>query len=265
MSSIFVSELAIYPVKSMAQIVVNKSQVDNFGLHNDRRWMVVDAQGQFITQRQQPRMCLIKVELQSNSIILTAPQMPPLTVQLPIQKPAATVTIWQDQCLAIDCNDVTANWLTQFLAVECRLVYFHDDEVRQVDPTFAAPNDRTAFSDGFPILLISQASLDNLNDKLDVAVPMKRFRPNIVVTGCDAFDEDTWKLIRIGDLTLRVVKPCSRCVIPSIDTATGEKGPEPTATLLTFRKQDNKIYFGQNLIANSQGSLAVGDSVEILN
>jgi len=269
MSSIYLSELAIYPVKSLAQITLNQSHVDNFGLRHDRRWMIVDQQGHFITQRQHSRMCLINVESKyENSeliaIVLTAPQMSSLKVELPKSKQSIKVTVWHDQCLALDCGSEAAKWLTEFLSVSCQLVYFAENEIRQVDQTYAQPNDRTAFSDGFPLLLISQASLDDLNSKLETAIPMKRFRPNLVVSGCAAFDEDNWKLIRIGELVIRVVKPCSRCVIPSIDTNTGERGKEPTRTLLTYRKQDNKLFFGQNLIANSPGFLSIGDTVEIL-
>ncbi len=214
-------------------------------------------------------MCLINVELlfensQVFAIQLSAPQMPVITVDLLLCNTVTKVTVWLDHCNAIDCGSEVANWLSEFLSSPCRLVYFSDDEIRQVDQTFAQPNDRTAFSDGFPLLLISQASLDELNSRLDVAMPMKRFRPNLVVSGCQAFAEDSWKLLRIGEMLLRVVKPCSRCVIPNIDTNTGERGVEPTKTLLTFRKRDNKIYFGQNVIANSPGYFAVGDVVEVL-
>ncbi|MFV2059937.1 MAG: MOSC domain-containing protein [Gammaproteobacteria bacterium] len=274
MSLLKVSELALYPVKSCAQITVNATRVDNFGLQNDRRWMVVDQQGKYITQRQQSRMCLIQVELikteSSNSkhdysIRLTAPDMPALNVVIPGSPTSLKVKIWHDNCNAFDCGPEAAQWLSRFLMVPCQLVFFPENEIRQVDVNFADAGDRTAFSDGFPLLLISEASLDNLNSKLDVAIPMKRFRPNIVVTGCNPFDEDNWKMLRIGELLLRVVKPCSRCVIPSIDTETGERGNEPTKTLLTFRKHNTKIFFGQNVIASNPGNIAVGDTVEIIN
>lgn len=274
MSSIRVSELAIYPVKSLAQIQLKKSKIDNFGLQNDRRWMVVDQQGKFITQRQQSRMCLIQVELlesksldvdyQQAAIRLTAPQMPPVIVELPPSPKLIPVIVWHDTCNAIDCGVEVAQWLSEFLSIQCKLVFFPENEFRQVDLEYAKQGVRTAFSDGFPLLLISQASLDDLNSKLDVAVPMKRFRPNLVVNGCNAFDEDNWKRLRVGDLIFRVVKPCSRCVIPSIDTDTGERGSEPTKTLVSYRKKDNKIFFGQNIIADTPGFISVGDLVEII-
>jgi len=274
MSPLEVSELAIYPVKSCAQIPVKQAYVEDFGLSQDRRWMVVDHNGKFITQRQQPRMCLIQPKLITASlntpasyehdIIIEGPGMDALRVTMPSDKISRYVTVWRDQCHVVDCGDVVAQWLSQFLEVKCRMVYFPPDEFRQVDLAFAQAGERTAFSDGFPILLISQASLDDLNSRMDAPIPMLRFRPNLVVSGCDSFAEDNWRRIKIGGLILRVVKPCSRCVIPSIDTRSAVKGIEPLRTLLTYRKRENKIYFGQNVIAMGRGKLAVGMPVDIL-
>lgn len=259
-----VSELAIYPVKSFGQISLSKSIVDSFGLHNDRRWMVVDSDGQFVTQRQQSRMCLVQPKLLMDGILLEAPGYNSVSVPIPNTQHRTTVTVWKDRCQVIDAGDKAAHWLSAFLEIDCRLVYFPDDEIRQVDPTFAQSNDKTAFSDGFPILLVSQASLDDLNQRLDIPIPMARFRPNVVIQGCDAFAEDNWRRLRIGDLTLRVVKPCSRCVIPSIDFTTAERGPEPTRTLINYRKRDNNIFFGQNVIADGEGYIEVGMKVDVL-
>ena len=143
-------------------------------------------------------------------------------------------------------------------------MFFPQDEFRQCDPVYAKPGEKTAFSDGFPYLLISQASLDDLNQRLDTAVEMKRFRPNLVIAGSQAFEEDNWKKIRIGDVSFRLVKPCSRCIIPSIDPQSGVKSAEPLKTLSSYRKRDNKIFFGQNLIAEGSGILQTGMPVEVL-
>lgn len=263
MTELHVSELAIYPVKSLAPIAVQSASVQRFGLEHDRRWMVVDAGGKFLTQRQHPRMCLIQPVVQGGELRLLAKGMPDLAV------PCAggdrrPVTVWDDQCMALDCGDAAAAWLSRFLAIDCRLVYFPDDEVRAVDTNYARPGDRTAFSDGFPLLLISQASLDDLNSRLDSPVAMTRFRPNLVVRGCEAFAEDTWRALRIGDVSFRIVKPCSRCTIPGIDPATGERGAEPLRTLADYRRRGDKIYFGQNVIADGLGELRIGMSVEPL-
>lgn len=270
MPNITVSELAIYPVKSFAQIPLKKAYIDSFGLNHDRRWMVVDKHGKFVTQRQQPRMCLIKPELIQPELIeqgisITAPGMDALTITAPAAVKTREVTVWNDQCSAFDCGDAVAQWLSHFLSIECRLVFFPADEIRQVDLQFAQEGDRTAFSDGFPILLISQASLDDLNSRMESPLPMERFRPNLVVSGCEPFAEDNWRRIKIGELTMRIVKPCSRCVIPSIDINSGEKGVEPTKTLLSYRKRDNKIYFGQNVIAEGEGEVKLGMPVEVLD
>ena len=165
---------------------------------------------------------------------------------------------------ALDAGADAAAWLQAFLGVECRLVSLPDDAVRPVDPDYSQPSDQVGFADGFPFLLISQASLDDLNARLERAVPMQRFRPNLVVGGCAPYAEDGWRRIRIGELEFRVAKPCSRCVIPTIDFTTGERGREPLQTLMTYRRRDNKIYFGQNLIHRGTGILETGTEVEIL-
>jgi len=264
MTELKVSELAIYPVKSLARITLQAASVQCFGLEHDRRWMLVDAAGKFLTQRQHARMCLIQPELQGEQLCLRAEGMPALVVPGPAGQSTRRVIVWDDQCNALDCGDESAAWVSRFLAIDCRLVYFPDDEVRAVDPRYARPGDRTAFSDGFPLLLISQASLDDLNSRLDTPVSMARFRPNLVVQGSEAFAEDNWKEIRIGDLKFRIVKPCSRCIIPGIDPATGERGPEPLRTLAGYRKRGEKIFFGQNVIADGQGEIRLGMSVEVI-
>jgi uncharacterized protein len=264
MTELKVSELAIYPVKSFARIPLQAASVQRFGLENDRRWMVVDAGGKFLSQRQHARMCLVQPALSGEDLCLQAAGMPDLIVPRPAGRDRRRVSVWDDLCNALDCGDAVAAWLSRFLAIDCRLVYFPDDEVRAVDPHYAQPGDRTAFSDGFPLLLISQASLDDLNSRLDTPVSMARFRPNLVVAGGEAFAEDHWKEIRIGDIRFRIVKPCSRCTIPRINPASGEHGPEPLRTLAGYRKRGDKIFFGQNVIADGEGELRVGMPVELI-
>lgn len=268
-----ISQLAIYPVKSCAQIQVASAAVDNFGLHMDRRWMVVDENGRFITQRQLSRMCLIKPTLCDNGVLLQAPDMQDCMVGTEALTKAHQVTVWGDQCNVLDCGNEVAAWLAQFLETKCRLVYFPETEFRQVDLDYAKQGDRTAFSDGFPFLLISEASLEDLNRRIvktqQQPVEMRRFRPNIVVSGCEAFAEDSWQKIQIGDTVLKIVKPCSRCVIPSIDPDTGIRGDEPIQTLKEYRRKDhpqigNKIFFGQNVIAENIGCFEVGMPVKII-
>jgi uncharacterized protein YcbX len=268
MSELFISELAIYPVKSMRQIQLQKSSLQFGGLKHDRRWMVVDSNGVMINQRTVARLCLIQPELLSPevdcSLSLNAPDMPEIKISVPDGKVMCKVQVWDDECNAYDGGDEVASWLGQFLDIESRLVFFPDNEIRIVDQTYARPDDQTAFSDGFPILLTSQASLDDLNSRMDEAIPMQRFRPNIVVSGCKAFAEDDWQQLKVGDVTLRIVKPCSRCIIPSIDIATAERSKEPIKTLVTYRKRDNNIFFGQNVVADGEGVIEVGMKAEII-
>ena len=246
MTHLTISELTIYPVKSMRAVALNLSEIEFGGLKNDRRWMVIDTNGHMVTQRQQSRLCLIQPVLSKTGIVLTAVGKFDIRIDTPDSKHNISVIVWEDTCNAYDAGDDAAQWLSEFLDIECRLVHFPQNEIRTVDQSYALKNDQTAFSDGFPILLISQASLDDLNAKLEVPVPMHRFRPNIVIGGCKAFAEDSWKQLKIGELILRIVKPCSRCVIPSIDINTGERTSEPTKTLVSYRRHDKKIFFGQN-------------------
>lgn len=265
MSGLTLSQLWLFPVKSLAGFTRQQSHVALFGLADDRRWMVVDAMsGDFISQRSCPEMCLIQVSLTSQGIALQHLNGAVLEVMQPNGSAVRDVTVWGDHCQAWDAGDLVAEWLSEQLAVACRLVYFPEQEVRQVDLEYANIGDKTAFSDGFPLLLISQASLDDLNQRLETPVSMARFRPNLVVSGCEPFAEDGWKKLRIGDITLRVVKPCSRCAIPNVDPVTGERGKEPISTLSKYRRQGNKIFFGQNVIADNAGEIEVGMSVEVV-
>ncbi len=267
MSNLRISELSIYPVKSLGGISLQQSALERFGLHNDRRWMVVDDRGRYLTQREKSRMCLIQPQPLDHGLRLSAPGMDKLEIAHTARMPAREVHIWDDTVTALDCGDAAAGWLSRFLDTDCRLVYFPDDGQRAVDPAYARPGDITAFSDGFPLLLITQASLDDLNGRLPEPLPMRRFRPNLVIDGSEPYAEDHWKRLRIGDLTLRVVKPCSRCVIPTIDPATGERNAdaEPLRTLAGYRMRDHKIFFGQNIIADGEGRLEVGQAVEVLD
>lgn len=268
MSALTISELAIYPVKSMRQIQLQESALQFGGLKYDRRWMVIDDSGVMVTQRNVARLCLIQPELLNPeidcSIKLSAENMSDISVTVPDGSHTCKAKVWDDVCNAYDAGDDIASWLSEFLNIECRLVYFPDNEIRIVDQTYGRPNDQTAFSDGFPILLTSQASLDDLNSRMNENIPMARFRPNIVVTGCEAFAEDRWTQLKVGDIYLHIVKPCSRCIIPSIDITNATKGVEPIKTMLAYRKRDNGIFFGQNIISNGQGSLAVGMKVHIV-
>lgn len=260
------SLLAIYPIKSTAQVSLDRATLGPFGLDMDRRWMLIDNEGEMLTQRKHSRMCLINASIADGKLTVNAAGMQPLSIDHINAPSSSTITakVWEDSCNAYDCGEASEKWFSDFLNTPARLVYFPDNEIRQVDLNYARQGDITAFSDGFPYLLISQASLDDLNSRLEQPVEMNRFRPNLVISGTEAFAEDKWKKIRIGDITFRLVKPCSRCVIPAIDPKTAKKSTEPVRTLASYRMRDNKIFFGQNVIAEGSGEVQVGMPVEII-
>lgn len=257
-----ISELYIHPLKSAASISVTKASIDAFGFENDRRWMLVDNKGIFLSQRQLPSMCLIKAVVEDDGLKLSVPNVSPLFVPF-IDDKIQMVEVWGDTCQSYDCGEKAAAYLSDFLQVKCRLVYFSENEKRQVDLDYAKTGDLTGFSDGFPLLVISQASLDDLNSRLNEPVSMTRFRPNVVISGVEAFAEDSWNDIQIGGINFRVVKPCSRCSIPSIDPLTGLRSVEPVKTLRGYRMRDSKVYFGQNVIADATGVIEVGMTVVV--
>jgi uncharacterized protein YcbX len=265
MNDFKLSALYRYPVKSLAGEALQQARLDVFGLHQDRRWMVVDREGRFLSQRKLPRMALITPRLQAEGILLQAPEQVDLSVLLPSEEAERVkVQVWNDRCAAQRVDPSADAWLSDFLGLVCHLVHMPDETVRRVDSRYAQPQDRTAFSDGFPLLLISQASLDDLNNRLVEPLPMLRFRPNLVVAGCAPYEEDSWRRLRIGETTLRVVKPCSRCKIITVDPYTAETGSEPLKTLAGYRRRGNLVYFGQNLLHDGPGELALGMSVEVL-
>jgi len=260
---ITLTEINIYPVKSMAGIALQSSAIDAMGLQYDRRWMVVSPQGKFITQRSHPQMALIQPSLNKGQLTLSSFGLEDHIVPLANSKSAyKSVQVWRDTVRARHLSDTTDHWLKHTIGEDCHLVYIDDQEMRQCDLTYAKQGDRTGFADGFPLLLISRASLDNLNSKLKKPVTMQRFRPNLVVSGCDAFAEDCWTSMQINSLSFKIVKPCSRCVITTVDPKLGlVTTSEPLQTLASYRKRDNKIYFGQNIIHQNTGNVSLGENI----
>ncbi len=262
------SSLYRFPLKSAAGEALQQCASDALGLVGDRRWMVVAAgTGRFLTQRAVPTMALLQAHWDAETALrLTAPGMQELLVAVPDAKVMRCVQIWSSNAVVPDAGDAAAAWLTDFLGQPCRLVYLPEDDGIQVDLDYARLGERTAFSDGFPFLLIGQGSLDDLIRRVGRPLEMLRFRPNLVISGTEPYAEDGWTRIRIGQLAFRIVKPCSRCVIPTLDPFTAERDPdrEPLNTLLTYRKGKGGVFFGQNLIAEGTGELEVGMPVEVL-
>lgn len=237
------------------------------GLAHDRRWMVVDDSGKFITQRTSPAMALVKTEIADQTLSLNAPGMTELCLPLfPKEGVQQVVEVWGDRCEAWAADQQSASWISEYLGKSCNFVFMPDYSNRTVDPDYVFGENQVAFSDGFPLLLIPESSLSDLNSRLPETISMKRFRPNVVVNNTEPYEEDCWKAIRIGDCELEVVKPCSRCVLTTVDPETGEfSGKEPLKTLATYRKQNGEVMFGQNLIPRFLGKLEVGMPVEIIS
>ena len=252
----------IFPVKSARGIELSESEVDGFGLRHDRRWMVVDQTGTFISQRSCPSMALVVPSIAGGALRITAPGMSPLEIPLdPSITVTTTVVVWDDVCSATWLGEDAAQWFSRFLGISCSLVYMSGDVVRPANPAFAPPGAKVSFTDGYPFLLISEESLSDLNGRLSHPLPMNRFRPNLVVAGGEPYGEDAWTGIQIGGLPLRVVKPCPRCVVTTTDQMTGERAKEPLRTLATYRKVNGEVMFGQNVVHEGTGRLRVGDRV----
>ena len=259
-----VSSLHVYPIKSCRGISLGEAEVTATGFADDRQWLVVDRNGVFMTQRDWPALARVSVVVAEGGLSIQVDGMALLDVEVP--DPTASVypvTIWKDDCRVVTAGSAAAEWFTDFLGAPCRLVRMPDSTVRQVDLGYAEEGDRVGFADGFPFLLISQASLDELNGRLDEPVSMDRFRPNIVVEGCAPHAEDDWLNVTMGEVGFRVVKPCARCVITTTDQVTGAREREPLRTLATYRRIGRKVLFGQNLIHDCAGIIRVGDPVEL--
>lgn len=265
MKKIVLSELYIYPVKSCKGMPQESIQVGLKGPEYDRRWMVVDSSGRFLSQRILPQMAWIHTSLDERHLFLSAPSMVPLIVERdPVGQPRKVI-VWKDTCTAHDMGDKAAEWLSQFLGMEVRLVFLPEDSVRKINPKYATnPDDQVGFADGFPFLLISQASLSDLNQRMSKSLRMNRFRPNLVLSGCEPYEEDNWKKIRIGEIIFHFVKPCSRCIITNVDQERAQKSNETLEALASYRKADGGIMFGQNLVHEGIGNLKVGSEIEIL-
>ncbi|WP_025915583.1 MOSC domain-containing protein [Herminiimonas sp. CN] len=275
------TELNFYPIKSCAAIALREATLTPAGLMHDlicdREWMVVDMQGNFMTQREYPALARIVPRICAEHLKLRAPGMPELQIALDLpdaaQVPALQVRVWDDTLMAYDCDATTARWFSQAVGVQCRLVRFDPSASRVTNTRWTAHADVPAlFSDGYPFLLISQASLADLNQKLAAQgrapLPMNRFRPNLVIDGVAAFEEDYIESLRIGAATLKPVKPCARCPIPSVDQATGIVGPDPLDILRSYRanpKLDGGITFGMNAILESGATqvVRVGQEIDI--
>jgi uncharacterized protein len=265
------SEINVYPIKSLGGIALKSAVVENRGLQFDRRWMLVDVNNKFLTQREFPKMAAVNVEITKSGLGVSSADR---SLEIPFEVEAEetkVVKIWSSRCRAKIYEKSINDWFSDVLQIDCKLVSMPEETTRKVNYFYAVhKEDAVSFADGYPVLLIGEESLNDLNLRLETAVPMNRFRPNLVFDGGEAFAEDGWKQIKIGAAIFHVVKPCGRCVMTTIDQANGEKqGTEPLKTLASYRipkrSVKRKILFGQNLIAETVGKiLNVGDKIEIV-
>ncbi|MEU0191004.1 MOSC N-terminal beta barrel domain-containing protein [Streptomyces afghaniensis] len=274
MGNAHLHSIHVHPVKAVRGLAPREAAVEPWGLAGDRRWVLIDDGGKVLTQRRQPRLALAAAELlPDGGVRLSAPGMEPLTVPVPRPSGTVPVEIFHDKIDAVPAEDEAAHaWCSAYLGIGVRLAYMDDPATRRpVDPEYARPGETVSFADGFPLLLTTTASLDALNaliaqdDHADEGpLPMNRFRPSVVVAGTDAWAEDDWSRLTIGDVSFRVAKTCGRCVVTTTDQGTGERGREPLYSLGRHRRLGGKLVFGQNLVPLSGGTIRVGDPVRIL-
>lgn len=266
MNQFFLTEINIYPIKSLGGISLKQAELEEKGLQYDRRWMLVDAEGTFITQRKHFELALLQVSIADGKITVAHKINTAQRISFALDEDTdeyIPVSIWNDTAKGLEVNTNVSDWFSDFLKFKVKLVKMPLEEKRLIDPEYAKNQEIVSFSDGYPCLVIGQSSLNGLNEKLSDPVLMDRFRPNFVFSGGEPHIEDSFDTFYIGDIHFSAVKPCARCVLITIDQQTGEKGQEPLRTLATYRTAGKKIMFGQNLIPQNLGTLQVGDELRV--
>ena len=265
---LFVQDIFIYPIKSLGGIRLAQALVEEKGFQYDRRWMLVDREGVFLTQREYPQMSQLVAALGEKGVEVFHKNDPGKSVKIPFELavgPELTVTIWDDQVLAKIVHPEIDRWFSDFFGFKVSLVMMPESTHRKVNPKYAVQSESVSFADGMPYLLIGQESLNELNSRLENPVLMNRFRPNIVFSGGSPYLEDSLHKIKIGELEFQIVKPCARCVMTTVDQESGVKGKEPLKTLSTYRTLNGKVYFGQNVVALQSGKISIGDEIIALD
>lgn len=259
--------IVVYPVKSCRGIAVTRAHVVKRGLALDRRWMITDEHGQFVTQRQEPRLSLVDVAVVGDALRLSSAHAGEVWIPITTEHGSAIeVEIWGRRVQAI-AHEQASRWMSAYVARSLRVVHLPERFASPSTSRFAQPGDEVSFADGYPVLVCTEESLADLGGRIEsrgeMRVPMVRFRPNVVVRGAPAWDEDTWATITIGGVPMRAPKACDRCVMTTIDPATAKLGAEPLRTLASFRRRDNGVWFGVNLVPNHEGDIAIGDEVRV--
>ncbi len=264
------SEIYIYPVKSLGGIHLDIANITTRGLKNDRRFMLIDENGRFMSQREHPQLAIFQTKIEDNFLKIIhkrTGQILLINLSSNSQLAPLSVTIWDDETSAIEVSSEASAWFTQALNIPTRLVYMPEESQRKTDVQYALTGEEiTSFSDGYPILIIGQSSLNDLNNRLENPVNINRFRPNFVFTDGEPFEEDNWHEFTVGNIRFFGVKPCARCIMTTIDQETGDKkSKEPLLTLNKYRKAGNKILFGQNVLISQLGTVSVGDDVTVIS
>ncbi len=263
----YISSIYIYPIKSLGGVSVSSAKVTARGLEHDRRWMLIDENNRFLSQREFHSLALLQISMAENALTVSHKTLSVKSLVINFLEntdnlPRLQVTVWDDTVEAVEVSQEANNWFSEVLQSPTRLVYMPDDSFRKVDERYAiSQDDITSFSDGYPILIIGENSLADLNARLEEPVPMNRFRPNLVFSGGEPFEEDTWRNFSVGTSQLVGVKPCARCVMTTINQDSAETGKEPLKTLASFRKVGHKILFGQNVLPLNVGDISVGDGI----
>lgn len=264
MNNRVLSQIWVYPVKSFGGYRVTEGHVFAKGLAHDRRWMLIDSNRQFLTQRTLPQLARFQARVIGTELVLSHGGV---HYRIPVEARSGEVlaaTVWDDTVQVQPCGDEVDRWLSNLVGFPVQLVAFPETNPRQVDRAYGAEGQWVSLADGYPFLIIGENSLADLNSRLHPPVPMNRFRPNFVFTGGEPYEEDEWQEFSIGEVTFRGVKPCARCVMTTVDQTTGTKGTEPLATLAGYRKKEGKVYFGQNVLATTLGKIHEGEPVILM-
>jgi uncharacterized protein YcbX len=266
MSNLELQDIYIYPIKSLGGISLLQAEVQKTGLKYDRRWMLADYSGTFVSQRTYANMAMLQVAISDEGLVINHKKnkLSPLTIALnATTNNTLTVSIWEDTCTATEVSLEANEWFSEALQMPVRLVFMPETTRRQVDSNYATTNDIVSFADDFPLMMIGQASLNDLNSRLDQPVLMNRFRPNLVFKGGEPYQEDSMYSFKIGEVSFKGVKPCARCVLTTVNQEEATKGVEPLKTLATYRTIKNKVMFGQNLLQQGTGVIKVGDKIVV--
>lgn len=262
MNRLQLQDIYTYPIKSLGGIRLDKAKLKEKGLQYDRRWMLVDKNGVFFSQRKHPNMALLQTQITDGGILVTYKDNSEQAILVPFESESdryREVTIWDDRVEAQLVDSEISLWLSEFLKTDCELVFMPSSTKRKLPPEYAVNDESVSFADGMPYLLIGQSSLDDLNSRLNNSIPMNRFRPNLVFAGGSPFQEDEWDTVTIGDARFKITKPCARCVVTTVDQQTAQKSKEPLTTLSAYRNDGGKVMFGQNMLLLSGTEISVGD------